>query len=283
MRTAINFGGGVQSTALAYLHIYRDKRLLEATGGNLPEVYIFADTGDEPESVYESVERTRKDMESAGIELVIVRKAKSLAADIEQRIESGKGGGSTPPFFIQTGNIQEGIVRRTCTADWKVAVIERYTKKRFGINPRLKAHRDAPSPLVQTWLGISTDEATRMRTSGTKWQQLYYPLVEMRWRRGDCIRYLEEIGVTAARSACVYCPFHSNEEWKRVQKVPEDWDRAVAFEKMLHKAHADGKKIVGLTSKPFLHRSLVPLDEIDFHAQMELALWGNECAGVCGV
>ena len=45
-RIVVNFGGGVQSTALAYLAINRDPDFIKACGG-LPLRWIFADTGDD--------------------------------------------------------------------------------------------------------------------------------------------------------------------------------------------------------------------------------------------
>lgn len=39
-RAYMSFGGGVQSTAIAMLAINRDERLLKATGGVVPELYI---------------------------------------------------------------------------------------------------------------------------------------------------------------------------------------------------------------------------------------------------
>jgi len=48
LRRYVSFGGGVQSSALALLCMNHDARLLAVTGGALPELFMFADTGDEP-------------------------------------------------------------------------------------------------------------------------------------------------------------------------------------------------------------------------------------------
>ena len=61
----MSFGGGVQSTAIAELVIRRDPRLL-AVVNQLPELFIFADTGDEPEAVYAHVEVMKARIEAAG-------------------------------------------------------------------------------------------------------------------------------------------------------------------------------------------------------------------------
>jgi hypothetical protein len=81
----------------------------------------------------------------------------------------------------------------------------------------------------------------------------------------------------------VYCPFHSNEEWRRLQKAePKEFAKAVDFEHRLHAAWDEHGMIGGLESKPFLHRSRIPIDEVEFTGG-QMDLWGNECAGVCGV
>ena len=98
-------------------------------------------------------------------------------------------------------------------------------------------------------------------------------------------KYIERNGMSVARSACVYCPFHSNAEWRRIQSDPAEFKKAVDFEKEIHRFWDSGVKVGGLESKPYLHRSRVPIDQIDFTGgQIDLPFgMDNECAGVCGV
>jgi hypothetical protein len=65
---------------------------------------------------------------------------------------------------------------------------------------------------------------------------------------------------------------------------PEEFARAVKFERDLQKAKANSDNI---ESTPFLHRSCKPLDQIDFRStvergQMEFS-FDDECEGMCGV
>ena len=53
---------------------------------------------------------------------------------------------------------------------------------------------------------------------------------------------------------------------------------AVEFEKKYQEAVKDV-----LDSKPFLHNSLKPLDEVDFPNQKQIDLFNNECEGMCGI
>ena len=45
---------------------------------------------------------------------------------------------------------------------------------------------------VEQWMGISTDEALRMRDSPQKWILNRYPLIEMGMSRSDCIEWWRE-------------------------------------------------------------------------------------------
>ena len=51
-RAVVSFGGGVQSTTLAWLVIKRDPRLAKIVT-TWPTLFVFADTGDEPAEVYD--------------------------------------------------------------------------------------------------------------------------------------------------------------------------------------------------------------------------------------
>jgi len=56
---------------------------------------------------------------------------------------------------------------------------------------------------------------------------------------------------------------------------PELFEEAVAFDRMI-------RQRPNLDSETFLHRSLKPLDEIDFQTGQE-NLFVNDCEGLCGV
>ncbi len=86
------------------------------------------------------------------------------------------------------------------------------------------------------------------------------------------------------RSACVFCPYHSNAEWRRLQiEEPDEFARAVWVEKELQRAKSSSQNF---KTTPFLHNSCKPLDEIDFRSDVERGqklLWDDECEGMCGV
>jgi 3'-phosphoadenosine 5'-phosphosulfate sulfotransferase (PAPS reductase)/FAD synthetase len=250
----------------------------------LPDFFIFADTGDEPKSVYETVQRTKKSLEEVGIPLLIVKKSsKSLSEELKRKVEAGIRGIDCPPFYLATDSPTGGIVSRQCTSAWKVEVLDRKKKKLAGLNLKRPQHRKLRN-VVDAWMGISVDEASRMRDSKDAWQKYTYPLIDMGWRRLDCVKYLQQIEQKASRSACSYCPFHSDAEWNRIKtEEPEAWNQAVEFEKWIHKKYDNGVQIAGLNGKPYLHRSRVPIESADFNSQLDLFGFDNECSGICGV
>lgn len=86
------------------------------------------------------------------------------------------------------------------------------------------------------------------------------------------------------RSACSFCPFHSDDEWRNLKENhPEDWSKAVQFERNLIAASAKQEVLKGT---PYLHESCVPLDQVDLKTRPshgQLNLFRNECTGLCGV
>jgi hypothetical protein len=86
------------------------------------------------------------------------------------------------------------------------------------------------------------------------------------------------------RSACSYCPFHSDKEWRRLKDYePEAFAEAVRVEKELQRTKA---LTDNMRSVPWLHKSCVPLDQVDLSNDKDagqLDMFGNECEGLCGV
>lgn len=82
------------------------------------------------------------------------------------------------------------------------------------------------------------------------------------------------------RSACLGCPFHSDDEWRTIKENPEDWTDVTAFDRAI-------RRCGGVRGDVFLHRSCRPLDEIDFRPREErerqLPLWDGERLGMCGI
>ena len=84
------------------------------------------------------------------------------------------------------------------------------------------------------------------------------------------------------RAAGVYCPYHTDREWKRLkEEEPDEFEKAVAFETAVSAAQ-------GIRGIEFLHHSRKPLDTVDFRSDVEhgqglLPGFTGECEGLCGV
>ena len=271
------FGAGVQSTALLLLVANKDHRLLEAMEGVLPSVAIFADPGAEEEATYEHVARCRGYARLRGVELVTVRSTRKKG--LLDALQTGKRF-STIPAFTKSKTGSKGMLRRCCTADYKISPIATELRRRIGKQRILHTkHR------VDIWLGISTDEIQRMKPElHIKWQTRQFPLIEMGWSRDDCHAYLEAKGWgDVPKSACVFCPYASDKRWARLKALGgDDWQRVLDAEAGLKDAWESGRG--SLRDEPFLHTSLEPIDSIDFGpAPSDDDTLGNECDGYCGL
>jgi len=274
----ISLGAGVQSSTMA----------LMAKHGEItpmPIGAIFADTQDEPASVYKWLDWLEKQLPFP-VHRVTIGKLSERAL----KLRTAKTGGlycktDLPIYTLAPDGALGKKVGRQCTHDFKVAPLMKEGKRLAGLAP-LSRCKDVR--LIQ-WIGISLDEIVRMKTAREKWAESRWPLVELRMRRDDCLRWMKKHGYPEPpRSACVYCPFHSNTEWRRLKtEEPEEFIKAVDFEKALQSAKAQSKNFRAV---PFLHRSCVPLGEIDFSTDVERgqgAWWEenfrDECEGMCGV
>ena len=162
---------------------------------------------------------------------------------------------------------------RQCTADYKIAPVNKYIKERLGIGRKSKAGK-----LVNLWFGLSVDEMLRMRRSELWWAENKYPLIEKRLNRQDVIKYVRNSGLPEPqRSACYFCPYHSREYWRWLKKHhPNEFDRAVEFDKII-------RNWPNTRMPAYLHRDCVPLNDID-NGQLDMFDdMIDECDGVCGI
>ena len=126
---------------------------------------------------------------------------------------------------------------------------------------RSKEHR------ITTVIGISYDELQRMRDPEFSWIRHDYPLVENKITRQDCLKWCSDHGYKKPpRSACIGCPFKSQDEWRHLHKTPDEWADAVDFDNALRTLPHLKARFRGT---PFLHKSKVPLAEADIRTNEE--------------
>jgi len=265
----ISLGAGVQSSTMALMAAHG-----EITP--MPDCAIFADTQWEPRGVYEWLDWlehtlpfpvSRVTAGSLGDHNLVVRK-------------SGRSGNtytkSLIPVFIDKLNGTRGMFPRKCTRDYKLTPIIREIT--LLVTPR----RKETDILVRQWIGISRDEAHRMKPAMRPWIENFYPLVDNAITRSDCLTWMEKHKYPSPpRSACVFCPYHSDDEWIRLKtKEPTEFERAAAWEEKYQGATTQDTVTNGV---PFLHDSLVPLRDVEFVGGSGKAdQFGNECEGMCG-
>lgn len=266
----LSLGAGVQSTTLA---------LMAAHGeiGPMPDCAIFADTGWEPAAVYDHLAWLRsQNVLPFPIHIV---SAGNLRDDI-LRAAGGQRWASIPAFtrFERRGRVSVGRIRRQCTKEYKLVPIRQKVRALAGL-----AHRRSPNhPVVEQWIGISLDEAIRMKPSRETWQINRWPLIERRMTRRDCLAWLRRHDYpTPPKSSCIGCPFHSNGLWRDMR----DHD-AEAWIDAVHVDRAIRTGLRGIRGDVYLHRSVMPLGAVDLstasdHGQTDL--FGEECEGLCGV
>ena len=266
----LSLGAGVQSSALAML--------IEQGKVPMVDAAIFADVGAEPREVIEWLDWLKTKI-SYPLFVVQDRNLKEDLINVTKGLEKKV----QIPFFSLSDSGSKGMNRRQCTAEYKIKPVTQKIRQLLGL---AKGERRKNGTEVELLMGISTDEVQRMKTNQIKYFKNSYPLIDMRWDRAKCISWFQEnYNKTPPRSACTFCPFHSNEEWKRVKSNKEEWDKVVALEKSFHNNKETVSK-TGMKDTMFLHRKCIPIDQVDFDEDKnkdQLDMFNNECEGMCGV
>lgn len=253
----LSLGAGVQSTALL---------ILAARGEFGPiDGAIFADTGWEPQRVYDHLDRLEREVAApAGIPIhrVSTGNIRADALNPEHRFAS-------MPLFIRNPDGSDGMGRRQCTNEYKLKPIQRKVRELLGAPPRPDGvpGRVPKGRIAQQWIGISADEAHRaLDTKTTMYLDSRWPLLERGLTRSDCEAINTAAGFAeVAKSACIGCPYAGNRQWRDLRdNRPDEWADAVKFDAAIRAgnaratATATGSPLLG---SAYLHRSRVPLDQ----------------------
>ena len=278
---AISLGAGVQSSVLALLLSRADSRLLDS-GYTVPDAAIFADTGWEPDYVYSHLDWLEKQLQFPLIRV--------SDGNIKENLKKGKtvSGHSfiDVPLFTVNEDGKKGMLRRQCTTHYKIKPIYRNIRELAGGQ---KGRRFPKNTHAEMWIGISQDEALRMKPSKEPWVVHRWPLVDLGMTRSDCMewfiskypdRYLP-------RSACVICPYRSDEHWLELKNnEPISYNEAVKFDRWLRNNTKTPIRRL-LNGRPYLHSARRPLDTVIGERESDILngtnQFNNECEGLCGV
>jgi len=246
----LNLGWGIQSFTLAAMVALGELEPIDAA--------IHADTTHEREITYRFAEKWTPWLEARGVRVVTVRDAEQAATVTTLKTDI--------PAFTVGQSEAGGMLRRQCTGRWKITPIRRW----------LQANRNGET--VEQWLGITTDEAERMKPSDVKYITHRWPLIEKRMSRNACIAWLARHDLDIPeKSACVFCPFHNRSAWWSMKSEGSaDWQKAVAVDEAIRKARPPFDL--------FVHSDRVPLADIRSpQDDGQLELWSEECSGTCFV
>ena len=271
----ISLGAGKQSS-------YMLLNALEGKFKDKPDLAIISDTGCEPKYVYEYLEWLIKYVKDKYDFDIVVVSAGSILEDTLSYINGTRKRVASLPLRLDIGEDKEiddeeggkliirgttGIIMRQCTNDYKIAPLRKHIQKVRNGKP------------VRLWIGISLDEMERMKKSPVKYIEHYYPLVLNRitidqivnWFK---INHLREHG----KSACLICPFHSDQYWRRFKKeFPSEFEEVCKFDDTI-------RNYPNLKRKAYLSRHLKPLRDIDFSYEPSLSPdLIEDCEGLCGL
>lgn len=308
----LNLGAGVQSTTLDELSRRGMIQRFDAE--------IFADVQEEPPEVYRHLRyllsvRPHAAKRCGDIACwcartylpdhpwqILINSVGCLGDDLSVGENStGQRFASIPAFTAHDdGCTDVGLLRRQCTKEYKIEVIEKTIRRNcLGLAPGQRVPKDV---VVHQYIGISWDERSRafdvrrrfLNDDGSEkdnWK-VHFPLLDINgpnnpgWTREDCKRWLsDKVPHETPRSACAFCPYHSDLEWARLKREGGSaWDRVVQIDTALRTPGTIVNR--GLNQKLYLHSSCRPITEIDFENENQGKLdlgFTMECTGGCGL
>ncbi|NII26212.1 hypothetical protein HB364_14050 [Pseudoflavitalea sp. X16] len=272
----ISLGLGVQSVALYYMS---SMRLLPVA-----DYAIVADTGREKSSTYAYLNHLLQwQQKNAGIP-IIVKKDKNLFTDLLNQNNSHGNRFSSIPSYTRNSDGTTGMLRRQCTNEYKIQVVDNAIRDLYGLGK----YQRRPQTFV--WKGISMDEVERMDQPRSSWKTNVYPFTGFEfdregWRRilwmppmdrNQIISwYVHQNLPVPEKSACVFCPYQSDAGWAKMKRdAPDDFADAIRIDNAIRNSTTKG-----IQNPCYLHKSLKPLDQINFTSTDEL--WSGECTGNC--
>lgn len=205
----MSYGGGKQTVAMVTLVLQ----------GKLPkpDLIVFADTSREVKTTWDYLENiVQPALRKINMRVQIVPHALSTVD-----LQSLSGDLLLPAFTRQNGRV--GKMPTFCSNEWKQRPIRRWLKEQ-GVND------------CDVWLGISLDEAERMKSSGLNWYRHVYPLIEITpMHRRQCEIQIKDYGWEVPhKSRCWMCPNQSPEAWKQMKRIEnQDFDKAVKLEQVI--------------------------------------------------
>ena len=211
----VNFGGGVNSTAVLCGYAER---------GVVPDLILFADTGDEKPETYEHLWRMQ--------ESVLPRWGFPPFVLLARKIRRGRLTGRGIDTLEKECWANRTLPSRAfgfsgCSVKWKGQVVDGALKRAY------RAHIKAGGRIRRS-LGIDWGEVGRARFQPSGPFDWEYPLIDWRWERAECLEALARHEIpNPGKSACFYCPSSRKPEvLDLMRRHPKLYERAVKMEDM---------------------------------------------------
>ena len=254
----ISLGVGLQSSTM----------YLMSSLGALPraDYAIFADPGAEHPKTYEYLKWLLAwQKKNSRIPIYIIKK--SLYDDIFKKLRNPEMRMASLPVFTK---YKTGMLKRQCTDEYKIKSVMKKIRNLHG----LKKYKWMKP--TEIWIGITTDEAHRMKESPKYNITNKYPLIDLMMNRSDCRKWLEKHNLPIPiKSSCLFCPYHSDSFWKELKQDKEIWEKIIRVDNAIR----NNRK---LREEIYLHKDCKPIDEVYLQEDQE-DLFGNECEGYCGL
>ena len=238
----LSFGAGVQSVTILEMVFAKDLPR--------PGVVIFADTQNEPQSVYDAVSRASSRCDAIGLPFYSVTKGDLGAWKRNRSVH-------VPLYTKDMISGDMGQLFRTCTDRFKIDAIKAKCRT-LGMG-----HRKEGAEMI---IGFSLDEISRVGGGKLlpKWITRTFPLLDLGMRRSDCHAYLQRAGVKAAKSACTFCPFRSEEGWMLMRRRdPIGFAEAQAYDESIRDCRPGFKSYVNSLRIPLSEVPMPPPNLFD--------------------
>ncbi len=261
LRRVLSLGAGVQSTflALAMTERYRIDKVYAKLKGS---VVIFADTGSEkPETIKYWEEVIKPELIASEIEYYVVRSGRGKLHEDYRKLNA-------IPFRMS----------RSCTANFKLKPIKDKMDEIFS--SRLKDEE------IEMYLGITTDEAHRMKPSKVKYIRNMFPLIDLGYSRDDLYGFYDDWDLGApVKSGCFCCPFAKADEMIQLSvDHPKLIDIVIDLEENArkHRPRKIGKSLNIVTTQLLNGKYTVKQIIDGARSQTSLDDWDmDECEGAC--
>ena len=187
---------------------------------------------------------------------------------------------ATVPFYLFNDGVNKGFLTRGCTEEYKIRPIRTFLRRHCKIKNKETAVQ------INLMLGISTDEATRMkawREAGTK-HTVHVIDHNISNEAGlHCVTN-NNLNLTPL-AACLVCPYHSLSFWKDLKENSTDeFNQALEYEQKVKKAYKETDEFQDEIYDVSIHQyNDLKNVTVKKEKHEQLDLFTGECEGMCGV